>query len=366
MALFDGEVGLQFVTHLANQYTVPDLVRLASLAEQKGFQQIWLNDNVRYRGQMVVLTAIASRVPILLGTAVLVPYFHHPLDTVDCLAALSEVCEGREIGVGVARGDLGQSPQHVRPEKPIRIVRETAEFLRRALGGEEVSYADYPLLEEHFRLKPGGKFRLAFKPRSRFRFYGGGNGPQSLRMCGRIMDGLISSGTYIPMVRVGRQGKMLEIADNAARETNPSKRLRKIVELNVSISRNRARALEFPKRQVAHSILQLEAAGFSDEEYAKLELQRRQVLELKRAFAEGATVEHAAPLVTEQMVRAYYAAGTADEVREQILELSRTAARLGYDQIAFAKLGPDYAEAIELLGSEIVPALRAGSLNGRS
>jgi hypothetical protein len=37
MAVFDGEVGLQFVTHLANHYTVPELVRLASLAEQKGF-----------------------------------------------------------------------------------------------------------------------------------------------------------------------------------------------------------------------------------------------------------------------------------------------------------------------------------------
>jgi hypothetical protein len=59
------------------------------------------------------------------------------------------------------------------------------------------------------------------------------------------------------------------------------------------------------------------------------------------------------------MVRAYYAAGTADEARAQIIELSRTAARLGYDQIAFAKLGPDYAEAIELLGNEILPALRA-------
>ena len=29
MAIFNGEFGLQFVTHLANQYTVPDLVRLA-------------------------------------------------------------------------------------------------------------------------------------------------------------------------------------------------------------------------------------------------------------------------------------------------------------------------------------------------
>jgi alkanesulfonate monooxygenase SsuD/methylene tetrahydromethanopterin reductase-like flavin-dependent oxidoreductase (luciferase family) len=358
MAVFDGEVGLQFVTHLANHYTVPELVRLASLAEQKGFQQIWLNDNVRYRGQIVVLTAIASRVPIRLGTAVLVPYFHHPLDMIDSLAALSELCDGREISVGIARGDLGQSPQHVETEKPITMVRETVRFFRSALAGAEVCYADFPFVQQHFHLKRDGKFRLAFKPRSQFRFYGGGNGPQALRMCGQTMDGLISSGTFIPMVRAGRQVKMLEVAENAARDADPSKHVRKICELNVSISRERSRALEFPKRQVAHSILQWEALGFSDEEYEKLGVERRQVYQLKRSFAAGATVEEAASLVNEAMVRAYYAAGSPDEVIKQILELSHVAAKLGYDQIAFAKLGPDYDEAIELLGNEILPALR--------
>jgi alkanesulfonate monooxygenase SsuD/methylene tetrahydromethanopterin reductase-like flavin-dependent oxidoreductase (luciferase family) len=119
MAIFNGEFGLQFVTHLANQYTVPDLVRLARLAADKGFQQIWVNDNIRYRNQLVVLTAIASQVPIRLGTAIMVPYFHNPLDVADSLGALSELCEGREISVGIARGDLGQSPQHVQPLRPI-------------------------------------------------------------------------------------------------------------------------------------------------------------------------------------------------------------------------------------------------------
>lgn len=307
---------------------------------------------------MVVLTAIASRVPIRLGTAVLVPYFHYPLDTIDSFAALSELCDGREIDIGIARGDLGQSPQHVEAEKPIAMVRETAQFLRRVLAGAEVCYAEYPFLQQHFRLKRVGKFRLAFKPRSPFRFYGGGNGPQSLRMCGKTMDGLISSGTFIPMVRARRQAKMLEVAENAAREADPAKHLRKICELNVSISHDRKRALEFPRRQVAHSILQWEALGFSDEEYEKLSVERRQVHELQRAFAAGATVEVAASLVNENMVRAYYAAGSPEEVMEQILELSLIAAKLGYDQIAFAKLGPDYDEAIELLGSEILPALR--------
>ena len=69
MSIFTGELGLQFVTHLANHYTVPDLVRLAQFAADKGFKQIWVNDNLRYRGQLVVLTAIAARVPIQLGTA---------------------------------------------------------------------------------------------------------------------------------------------------------------------------------------------------------------------------------------------------------------------------------------------------------
>jgi alkanesulfonate monooxygenase SsuD/methylene tetrahydromethanopterin reductase-like flavin-dependent oxidoreductase (luciferase family) len=323
----------------------------------RGFQQIWVNDNIRYRSQLVVLTAIASQVPVRLGTAIMVPYFHNPLDVADALGALSELCENREISVGIARGDLGQSPQHVQPLRPIAMVSETVQLLRQALSGEELSYADYPFLQEFYHLNPTGKFRLAFEPRSTFKFYGGGNGPQSLRMCGRIMDGLISSGTYIPMLKAGRLSGMLATADQAAREIDPRKRLRKVCELNVSISGDRAKAIEFPKRQVAHSILQWEALGFTAEEYGKMGVTREQVLSLKRAFEAGATVEEASKLVTEHMVKTYYAAGRPEEVRDQIIELLAAAERFGYDHVAFAKLGPDYEEAIELLAGQVVPAL---------
>jgi len=354
MAIFDGELGLQFVTHLANHYTVPDLVRLAQLAADKGFKQIWVNDNIRYRSQLVVMTAIAARVPIRLGTAIMVPYFHNPLDVADSLAALSELCEGQEISIGIARGDLGQLPQHVQALKPVAMVSETVRFLRRALAGEEIAYAEYPCLQEFYHLNPNGKFRLAFRSKATFKFYGGGNGPQALRMCGRVMDGLISSGTYIPMLKAGRLPSMLATADEAARKLDPAKRLRKVCELNVSISRDREKAIEFPKRQVSHSILQWEALGFTSEEYAKLGVQREQVLKLKEAYASGATVEAASKLVSEAMVKSYYAAGRPEEVRDQIIELAAAAGRLGYDHVAFAKLGPDYEEAINLLAETIV------------
>jgi alkanesulfonate monooxygenase SsuD/methylene tetrahydromethanopterin reductase-like flavin-dependent oxidoreductase (luciferase family) len=237
------------------------------------------------------------------------------------------------------------------------MVSETVQLLRQALNGAELNYADYPFLQEFYHLNPTGKFRLAFKPRSSFKFYGGGNGPQSLRMCGRIMDGLISSGTYIPMLKAGRLPGMLATADHAAQESDPRKRLRKVCELNVSISSDRAKAIEFPKRQVAHSILQWEALGFTAEEYGKMGVTREQVLSLKRAFEAGATVEEASQLVTEHMVKTYYAAGRPEEVRDQIIELVSAAAGFGYDHVAFAKLGPDYEEAIGLLADQVVPAL---------
>jgi alkanesulfonate monooxygenase SsuD/methylene tetrahydromethanopterin reductase-like flavin-dependent oxidoreductase (luciferase family) len=87
-------------------------------------------------------------------------------------------------------------------------------------------------------------------------------------------------------------------------------------------------------------------------------VERWQVLRLKEAFESGAAVEEAAKLVTEHMVRTYYAAGTAEEVRDQIIELVGAAGRFGYDHVAFAKLGPDYEEAINLLADQVVPALR--------
>jgi len=358
VSIFTGELGLQFVTHLANHYTVPELVRLAQLGADSGFSRIWFNDNIRYRSQLAVMTAVAARVPIALGTAVLVPYFHNPLDLTDALGAISELLPDQEISMGIARGDLGQTPQHVQPTKPIAMVSETVGFLRRALGGETVCYCDFPFLCDYYRLNPQGQFSLAFKPRAGFKFYGGGNGPQSLRLCGRVMDGLLSSGTYIPMLKAGRLEGMIRTAEAAARETDPNKKLRKVCELNVSISRDREKAQQFPKRQVAHSILQWEALGFTAEEYAGMGVARADVLKLKAAFASGATVEQAASLVTDAMLRCYYAAGTPEEVTDQIVELVGAAQRLGYDHVAFAKLGPDYDEAIHLLAERVVPALR--------
>ena len=89
------EVGLQFTLHLQNKHPVTEIVGFARQAHDLGFDQIWVNDNLRWRSNFVAMTAIASHVPIRLGTAIMVPYFRNPIDVADILATLSELTEGR-------------------------------------------------------------------------------------------------------------------------------------------------------------------------------------------------------------------------------------------------------------------------------
>src|SRR6476660_4047696 len=123
MAIFKGEVALQFTAHIANHYSVPQWIEIAELARQHHFSQLWVNDNLGHRNIFVILGAIAARVPIKLGTAILVPYFRNPVDTADALAAISELTGGREISVGIARGDYAQAGHQIEMIKPIAMVK---------------------------------------------------------------------------------------------------------------------------------------------------------------------------------------------------------------------------------------------------
>ena len=78
MGGFAGKYGLQFTVHMASEYRAPEIVALARQAHEHGFSQIWVNDNLRYRQQYVLLAAIATQVPIQVGTGITVPYFRTP------------------------------------------------------------------------------------------------------------------------------------------------------------------------------------------------------------------------------------------------------------------------------------------------
>jgi alkanesulfonate monooxygenase SsuD/methylene tetrahydromethanopterin reductase-like flavin-dependent oxidoreductase (luciferase family) len=97
---------------------VPHWIELAELAHKHNFSQLWVNDNLGHRNVFVILTAIAAKMTIKPGTAILVPYFRNPIDAADALAALSEITGGREISVDIARGNYAQAGNQIQMVKP--------------------------------------------------------------------------------------------------------------------------------------------------------------------------------------------------------------------------------------------------------
>ena len=242
-------------------------VSVARRAHDLGFQTIWLNDNVRYRNIFTVLTAIAAQVPIKVGTATIVPYFHNPITLACTIASLSDVCQGREVRVGIAIGDLGQTPPYVEFTQRRSMLRESTLFLKQALAGDTAYFRDFPTLVRYFRLNPEGKLKLAFGAAGSLPFYGGTLGPKSLAIAGEHMEGIVFPGQFLAFFKTGRLKSMMQAAKDAATRSDSKKKLRFSALLNVSVSKDRKKARQFALPQVAHSVVSLKVAQFTPEEF---------------------------------------------------------------------------------------------------
>lgn len=353
------EFSTQWNTHLIG-YSVSEFVSVARDAHELGFQTIWLNDNVRYRNIFVVLSAIAAQVPIKVGTATIVPYFHNPITLACTIASLSDLSQGREVRVGIAIGDLGQTPPYVEFTHRLAMLRESTLFLKRALSGETAYFRDFPTLVRYFRLNPEGKLKLAFAPGGPLPFYGGTLGPKSLAIAGEHMEGIVFPGQFLAFFRTGRLSAMIQAAKEAASRSGTAKVLRFSALLNVSISRDARQARRFALPQVAHSVVSLKVANFTSEEFEMVGIDPQRVDRLQEAFTKGGgiTIEEAAQFVDDRMIDAYYLAGTPEEVLPRLTELVHELAVAGIQEIAFSKLGYNYRESLGLIAKEVLPHLR--------
>src|SRR5690606_27558672 len=80
---------------------------------------------------------------------------------------------------------------------------------------------------------------------------------------------------------------------------------------------------------------------------------------VRQAYAENRGVDAASSLTPDQAVDRLIIAGTPGECIERRRNLFQLAARHGFSEITIGvPLGPDVPEAIDLWGTEILPALR--------
>jgi 5,10-methylenetetrahydromethanopterin reductase len=332
---------MRFSLRLNNDLTLPEYVALARAAEEAGFDQFWVSNDLFLRSAPVILSAIAmatSRIEI--GSCILNPYTIHPSEIAMLAATLDELSGCRfNLGLAAGAGDfLGWVglPQ----TRPLATIRATIDAVRALLRGEHAPFGE-PLgqwTEEAY---------LRFTAPRVTPIYLGAMSPGMLRLAGELADGalplLFPPEHYFgvrPYIEQGRAVRDPSLGD-----------LDFAACIWVALAEDRPAARHALTQKVAYyghalSPLILERLGLTRADFDPIE----------RALTVERDEAKAYALVDERML-AIGVLGDARDVIARVAPLVQAGAR----HLSFGPpLGPDPLEAVRLLGRYVLPHFRNG------
>jgi coenzyme F420-dependent glucose-6-phosphate dehydrogenase len=179
-------------------YQPEDLVQQAVAAEEAGFDVVlgsdhfhpWVDDTSAAGFVWSWLGAVAARTArVQLGTAVTCPLFHyHPALVAQMAATVDRLCDGRLL-LGVGTGEaLNERPLGYPfpgyAERQARM-QEALEIMHRLFAGEKLSFRG-----EHYTTETA---KLYSPPKGDLPVLMAAGGPKSAEFAGRYADGLITS-----------------------------------------------------------------------------------------------------------------------------------------------------------------------------
>ncbi len=308
----------------------------AVLAERYGFDQIWSGNEVFQRSGIIPYTlALDATERIEVGSSVLNPVSMHAVDIADITASLQDFSGGRFV-LGIGAGSQVRLPwAGLNPPPPVVRTRRALRAVRALLEGR--SPADVPGAGEGWQ--PMAK--LADGACAPTRIYLGSMGPKMLQLAGREADGVIA--LCLPPTRFHWVQEQIDIgSDGAERPFDLG------CGLWVSIDEDRDLA-----RGLLAELIAKEAGALSDDALEGAGYDLEKFTRIKELHSSGRVAQSVA-LVDNRMLRLGIA-GNVSDVIDQCLDLIDQGAR----HISFGgRLGPRRLEAIELIGSRVLPELR--------
>jgi 5,10-methylenetetrahydromethanopterin reductase len=323
---------VKFSVRVNNDLGFTELLEVAAAAEQAGFDQLWVSNDLFLRSAPVLAGGLAAATArIGLGIAVMNPYSVHVSELAMLAGTLQEVTGGRAL-LGLGAGSeqfLGWAG--IARTQPLATTRRALAVVRALLGHEDV---DRTLLPEWF----GTQSVLRFPVARPVPVYIGAMGPKMLEMAGRHADGVLPL-LYPPERYADVREHVLAGAEHRNRD----------VDLPacfwVSLSEDLAAARAALAEKLAYygpsiSAPVLAAAGL-----------------LPQDFTPAARLAHdghgAAQLIDDRMLALGVAGDAAD-----VLARCRVLHGLGARHLSFGPpLGPDPVTAIRQLGDRVLPAL---------
>jgi 5,10-methylenetetrahydromethanopterin reductase len=308
-------------------------------AEKRGFDFAWITDHFNNRNVYLSLGFLAAYTDrIKLGLGVTNPYLVHPAVAAQSVSTLNEMAPGRVV-LGMGAGDKTTLDMvGVMQEAPLTAVREAVEVIRKFIARDTSGF------EGKFFHKSEGS-RLNFKVQDRIPVYVGAQGPKMLVLAGRIGDGVLINASHPRDVK-----SALVNVENGLREVNRGKT---DFEIAAYTSFSIARRVE-DARGAAAPVVAFIVAGCPPQLLKSHDIPPGAAEKIKEALVKRNWGE-AFSSVTQEMTEAFSICGTPEACIEKI----DTLFKLGITQfVAGSPLGPRVRESIDLLGREVVPALR--------
>ncbi len=325
--------GLRLIGYLGN---AREIVRLAVKAEEAGFDYVWFPHDTFMANTWVITSAVAMQTShIRIGSVGTNPYTTNPAEIATYIATLDDISGGRAVlGLGLHTQKMVEWTG-IDASDYIERTREAVEMIRALLRGEVVDYHG-----EAFRWTE--QCYLRFKPcRDEIPIYVCAFGPEYLALSGAIGDGSLpmitppESASYMVSaitkgaLEAGRDPAGVDIAGCAW----------------LSLAAQRSDATDILREMIAYFGPHLEAQALATIGLTPADF------EPLRHLVDAGCYEDAAASVTESMF-ALAINGTPKDVIRQIEGL----AAAGVTQISFGgPLGPDPAEAIRLMGEQVIP-----------
>jgi 5,10-methylenetetrahydromethanopterin reductase len=330
---------MRFSVRLNNDLTVSQYVALAQLAEDVGFDQFWVSNDLFLRSAPVILTAVAVATKrIQIGTCILNPYTIHPSELAMLAATIDELSECRfNLGLAAGAADFLKWVGLVHG-RPLATMRETVTVLRALLAGERA------VLDGKF-LSWTGEAYLRFEAPRVTPIYLGAMGPAMLRLAGELGDGVLPL-LFPPEHYFGIKPYLDE---GIKFRENHLASLDFAVCIWVSLAWDSKMARQVLAEKVAyygHALnpLILERLGLTHKDFEPIE---------QAAMVEN-DMDKARRLVDERMLK-IGVVGNPEDLIARLEPLVEAGAR----HLSFGPpLGPDLQEAIELLGNHVLPHFR--------
>lgn len=297
-------------------FSASDVIKYSREAEKKGYDSVWIAEHYLFRDAFATLGAVAlATTRMRLATGVVNPYTRHPAFVAMSVATIDELSNGRAIlGIGSGVSFWIEEQMAMKMEKPVTVMKESIQVIRRLLSGETVSYKG-----RTFTLRD---MKLGFKTyQDNVPIYMAAVGPKTLQLAGEIADGVILTAGCSPKY----VADAVENIRIGAEKANKKMSQMDIVAFLISSVSEDSKAAKDMTRELIASLLTRPGR-------AKLMLNPEDLDEkaLGRIMQEaqrgnlGAAGTH----VTAPMIESMSVAGTPQECRRRIDEYARKGATL--------------------------------------